>query len=58
MAGCGKAWNGNHVVEGAPLRCGNKLYHRVPGGKEKDLTTEVVLCDQCQPKESSDEPIR
>lgn len=52
MAGCGKAWNGNHVVEGAALRCGTNLYHKAPSAKESTL--EVVLCDDCQIKEKSD----
>jgi hypothetical protein len=50
MAGCGRPWNGNHVVTGVPLRCGQNLYWKVPG-KDKERTQEAILCDECTKKE-------
>lgn len=46
--GCGKPYNGAHKVEGAPLRCGNILYWKVPGANDKARSAEVVLCDKCK----------
>ena len=52
MAGCGKDWNGSHVVTGTPLRCGQSLYWKVPG-KDKERKLEVNLCDECKLKENT-----
>lgn len=52
MAGCGREHNGNYKVTGAPLKCGQNLYWKVPG-KDKERTQEVHLCDECKTKEET-----
>lgn len=49
--GCGKAYNGEHKVEGAPLRCGVRLYWATAKDK-RERTLEVLLCEQCKAKEA------
>jgi hypothetical protein len=51
MSGCGRAWNGEHVVDGASLRCGEKLYWKLNALKPQERTLEVNLCPQCKEKE-------
>lgn len=48
---CGRAWDGEHKVEGAPLRCGDKLYWKTDASRPQDRTLEVNLCPQCKTKE-------
>lgn len=52
MTGCGKPYNGDHQVNGEPLRCGVSLYWKVPGGNERARTEEVNLCPECKEKET------
>ena len=49
--GCGKAYNGEHKVECAPLRCGCHLYFATAKDK-RERTLEVLLCPECKAKEA------
>jgi hypothetical protein len=50
---CGKPTNGGYVVEGAPLKCGTRLYWKVKG--ERNVSEmEIVLCDDCKKGESNE----
>jgi len=50
MNGCGREYNGDHKVEGAPLRCGITLYWAVKAGA-KERIAEIHLCPQCKDKQ-------
>lgn len=47
--GCGKEYNGEHKVEGAPLRCGQNLYWKTKdAARPQDRTLEIHLCPACK----------
>ena len=52
MNGCGKEYNGDYKVEGAPLRCGQNLYWKTDAARPQDRTLEVHLCPACREKVS------
>jgi hypothetical protein len=45
---CGKPTNGGHVVEGASLHCGARLYWKTNPSRPQDKELETVLCDECK----------
>jgi len=47
--GCNKPYNGEHKVEGSPLRCGTKLYWAT-AKDNRERTLEIVLCEECKEK--------
>jgi hypothetical protein len=52
MTGCGRDFNGDHKVEGAPLRCGTRLYWKKTSGKDTARELEIILCTACEEKET------
>jgi hypothetical protein len=52
MSGCGRDFNGDHKVEGTPIRCGMNLYWKKGSGKDNARDLEVNLCPECEEKET------